>query len=204
MTEAHWLLYFTVFGTMTEETSRLEHDGSHRLLPLDSGRGKKRTDFDEFWQDQESVGRLLSVIRPLPETTQVLLTSLRDCITITPSIMMNTMTIIIAIYWLFLFFFYMLLIYVCLLQCIPFSLYMYPCTNMIIDGNSASVCRCAQLCLCAACSGKDRSGHKRHAQRLVYSHIAPYSLYYTYKIHTCIPLLYNRTYYIQYTIPFNL
>lgn len=48
MTEAHWLLYFTVFGTMTEETSRLEHDGSHRLLPLDSGRGKKRTDFDEF------------------------------------------------------------------------------------------------------------------------------------------------------------
>lgn len=142
------------------------------------------TDSDEFWQDEESVDRLLSVIQPLPETTQVLLASLRDCITITPSIMMNMMTIIIAIYWLFLFFFYMLLIYVCLLQCIPFSLYMYPCTNIIIDSNSASVCHCAQLCLCTARSDKDRSGHKRFAQRLVYSHIALYSLYYTYKIHT--------------------
>lgn len=41
------------------------------------------------------------------------LASPRDRIITTPSIMMNMMTIMIAIYWQFLFLFYMLLIYVC-------------------------------------------------------------------------------------------
>lgn len=55
--------------------------------------------------------------------------------------MMNIMTKMIAIYWLFLFLLYILLIYVCSLQCI--TLYMYLCMNIIIDGKYAL---CMQAC----------------------------------------------------------
>lgn len=100
--------------------------------------------------------------------TAQLIAPLWDFIIITPSIMMNMMTIMIAIQFLF----FMLLIYVCYLQCITFSLYMYPCMNIIIDSKYSSVCA-------AVCS----VGTTAYTE----AHIAPYLLYFTYMmIHTLI------------------
>lgn len=65
----------------------------------------------------------------------LILASWRHRITTTPSIMMNMMTIMIAIYF---YFFSIYAIDICMLIAMYNSLYMYPCMNIII--NSEYVC----------------------------------------------------------------